>query len=144
MSKADEAAAYFAKNYNCCQATLSPFAAELGLRVELAQRATAALGGGVARSGRTCGAVSGALIALGLKHYRSPADKAGVYAIGQEFLRRFEAARGSSQCRDLIGYDISTPAGHDEAVASGVLGEVCPGLVRGAVEIVEEMLGTDA
>lgn len=54
-----------AVHYNCCQAVLVTFADRLGLTPEQANALGAHFGSGM-RHGSTCGAVSGALMVLGL------------------------------------------------------------------------------
>ena len=61
-----EAQALFAQHYNCAQSTFIPFARQMGLDDESALRVAAAFGGGMGRNGQNCGAVSGALLAIGL------------------------------------------------------------------------------
>jgi C_GCAxxG_C_C family probable redox protein len=116
----------------------------MGLSRELAIRLGGPFGGGMGSLGETCGAVSGALMALGLKFFQAgPQDAPGkqrVYALAQEFCKRFKERHASTLCRDLIGMDISTPEGQKKARDAGVFKELCPPLVRSAAEIVEEML----
>ncbi len=52
-------------HYNCCQATLIPFSGKCGIDEETAFRAGTFFNTGM-RHGSTCGAVTGALMALGL------------------------------------------------------------------------------
>lgn len=67
MSKKEKALNYFSQKFNCSQAVLSTFAEELGISEELALKIGTEFGGG-ARRGELCGAVSGALMVLGLKY----------------------------------------------------------------------------
>jgi C_GCAxxG_C_C family probable redox protein len=120
---------------------LTAFASEFGLSEETALKIAASFGGGMARTGKTCGAVTGGLMALGLKYgYTAPEGRDATYGIAQEFMHRFEEQHGSVACRDLLGFDISTPENRERAQQSGVFQNICPGLVRDAVEIVQELL----
>jgi C_GCAxxG_C_C family probable redox protein len=90
----------------------------------------------------TCGAVSGAMMVLGLKFgSASPGleAKEQVYAKVREFADRFKARNGSLLCRDLIGCDISTAEGHQAAIKRNLFRTVCPKYLRNAAEILEEM-----
>ena len=93
--------------------------------------------------GGTCGAVTGAFMVIGLKactpDSRDALTKARTYALVQSFAQEFEARHDSISCRELLGCDISTPQGFDEAKQSGVLDERCPRFVRDAVDILEEI-----
>jgi C_GCAxxG_C_C family probable redox protein len=144
MSKPDDAAGVFADGFNCAQAVLAAFAPELGLERELALRVAGAFGGGMGRMGEVCGAVTGALMAIGLRHgkYRAEGNAARdkTYALVQEFARQFRERHGALRCRELLGYDLSTPEGRQAARDSGLHDTLCPQLVRGAAEIVEGLL----
>ena len=52
-------------HYNCCQSVLIPFAQECGLSHEAANALGSNFGAGM-RRGATCGAVTGALMVLGM------------------------------------------------------------------------------
>lgn len=144
MNSFDKARANFDQGMNCSQAVLSAFAEELGLDEDLAICLASTFGGGLSRSGAVCGAASGALMALGLKYGENtntdPEAKAKAYAIGQEFLQRFRARNEAIDCKDLLGYDISTPEGHQAARQQNLFKTHCPLLVQSAAEIVSEML----
>ena len=144
MSKVELAVATFGEGFNCTQAVLSALAPDLGLDRETALRVAGAFGGGIARMGQTCGSVSGALMALGLKYSQVEAGdkqaKEEMYALAREFIKRFEARNGSILCRELLGDDISTPEGMRLIREKGLFTSQCPKLVRDAVEIVEQLL----
>ncbi len=143
MSHPDDAEAIFGTGLNCCQAILSAFAEEYGLTVDDARRLGSGFGGGMGGMGLTCGAVTGAFMVIGLKHPRlDRASGAKSIQLVQEFSRRFTAARGSIGCRELIGYDISTPQGNQAAREAGVFKSICPVAVKTAAEILDELLGT--
>lgn len=139
-----EALALFERGFNCAQAVCAACAAPLGLKEPVALRAAQAFGGGIAHRGETCGALSGALIVLGLKYGKVEAldDSArdATYAKARELFRRFEALHGSSVCRELIGFDLSDPEQYAEAKEAGVFKSTCPRLVRDAAEILGELL----
>lgn len=131
----------FDANFNCAQAVFAAFAPQWGLTEEQALKLASPFGGGVARRGQVCGAVSGGLMALGLaRGAHDPLGKEAAYQLGQDFLRRFEALHGSLLCRELLKVDISTPAGHQQARDQGLFTRLCPLFVGDAARIVEEML----
>lgn len=144
MSHADIALACFREGFNCAQAVLAAFAPELGLEREVALRVAGAFGGGMGRMGQTCGAVSGALMVLGLKHGQaSAADrpaKEHTYALVREFCAQFEARHGSTLCRELLGYHIGTPEGRQAIKEKGLHDSLCPRFVCDAAEIIEQWL----
>jgi len=135
---------YFDRNFNCAQSVLAAFAARFGLDEAVALKVAEPFGGGLARRGETCGAVTGALMALGLARGTvTPESKEQVYHLAQEFMRRFEDQRGSILCRDLLGYDLSQPDGLEKARLSGATRTVCPNVVREAAELLQDMLEQD-
>ncbi len=140
----DAAVANLLGGYNCAQSVLISCGQPLGLAPETAIQVAMAFGGGVARSGNVCGAVTGALMAIGLsfpaKDAKEKATKEAAGKLSQEFMTRFRAQHGAINCRDLIGFDLSTPAGSQGAAEAGVFKTICPGIVGGAVRIVEELL----
>jgi C_GCAxxG_C_C family probable redox protein len=133
----------FSQTDNCAQSVFSAFAPSHGLDEETAVKIAAPFGGGMARTGETCGAVTGALMALGLaRGTATPEGKEEGYRLAREFMDRFEEKHGSLLCRELIGCDISTPEGLQNARESGVTKSLCPNLVHDAAEIVQAVLET--
>jgi C_GCAxxG_C_C family probable redox protein len=135
------AVTFFSQDFNCAQSVLAAFAPQLGMEEARLLKMASPFGGGVARRGHICGAVSGGLMALGMAEGADiPAGKEDAYRLGQEFLRRFEARHKSIVCRELLGLDISTPAGWLQAREKDAFKSVCPQFVRDAAEIVQAML----
>jgi C_GCAxxG_C_C family probable redox protein len=123
---------------------LSSFGEAFGLEQGLAFKVAGAFGGGMARMGETCGAVTGALMAIGLKYGMTQAKDEGArdktYKLAQEFAARFKARHNSMVCRELLGYDLSKPEERKAAYEKGLFTTLCPKFVRDAVEIVEQLL----
>lgn len=144
MSKhVEEAVAAFNEGYNCAQSVLVALAPELGLSREEAVRVASGFGGGMARQGDTCGAVTGAMMALGLAQGSAQAEEAAkqrVYASVEQLFREFQERNGSRICRDLLGCDLGTEEGRRKAHETGITKERCPAFVSSAVEIVDSIL----
>jgi C_GCAxxG_C_C family probable redox protein len=139
----DFAVQRFADGYSCSQAVFSAFAPRLGVRDDVALKLASAFGGGIGRRGEVCGAVTGALMALGLAagHADNAEEsKTATYAVVDEFLRRFGELHGAVVCRTLIGHSIGTPEGLQGARDAGVFKTVCPDLVADAAAIVASIL----
>ena len=60
-----------------------------------------------------------------------------------EFKNRFEQEYGSVNCKEIIGYDVSTPEGLQGALDSGKMTEFCPCLAEKVIQITEEILNED-
>lgn len=135
------AAEKFGSGFNCAQAVFSAFASCYGMDEAAALKLASLFGGGVARRGQVCGAVTGALLALGLgRGPDTPGAKEEACRLGQEFLQKFETRHRAILCRDLIGYDPSQPESREQARRAGRFKAQCPRFVRDAAEIVREML----
>ncbi len=131
----------FARGFNCAQSIFSAFAAEHGISEDFALRLAAPFGGGMARAGETCGALSGALMVLGMHYAKSrPEYKEQIYAITREFLERFREQHGSTLCRELVGHDISTPEGLQAARAEDSFGRVCPPIIEQTAKALEHFI----
>jgi len=143
MKCTERAAAYFGEGFNCSQAVCTAFAEELGIDRDTALKFAAGFGGGMGRMGGTCGVVTGAYMALGLKYgptQANPEAKAAMYASIRKFAEQFAAGHQGLECRELLGYDISIAEEHETARNKGLFKTICPQLVRDASEILEEML----
>lgn len=143
MNHVNKAEKYFCSNFNCSQAVFTTFATELGMDEELALKISTQFGGG-ARKGEMCGAVSGALMALGLKyghcHSEDMEEKGRAYKISEDFMNRFIAEKGTVVCRELLGYDLSKKEDMEKINELGLFKTVCPEMVRCATVIVEQMM----
>jgi C_GCAxxG_C_C family probable redox protein len=123
---------------------LGGFAERYGMSLEHAVRSACAFGGGVAGTAQTCGAVNGALMALGLAHATSepgngPARQ-NTYTATRSLLARFRERHGSLSCRELLGVDIGTSEGRERAMSEGLFATRCPVLVRDAAGLAAELV----
>jgi C_GCAxxG_C_C family probable redox protein len=142
ISGEEDAAGLFANGYNCAQAVFGAFCAGDGLDRETGLKIANGFGGGV-RCGDVCGAVSGAIMAIGLKcgFYieKDLEQKAYCNKKSMEFIEKFVAEHGSQICRELLGVDIRRPEDHNLPEARVKHKTVCPILVRSAVRILEDI-----
>lgn len=144
MSKLDRATAIFNDGFVCSQAILATYGADLGLDTDTALRLAAGFGGGMSWTGKTCGAVTGALMVIGLSSgHVSPDDKASkkeTYTMVQNFMRRFEHIHGTVNCTELLGHDLGKPEEYKQAIDSNLIKTLCPNFVASAARLLEEML----
>jgi C_GCAxxG_C_C family probable redox protein len=144
MTKSDDAHRCFMSRFTCSAAVFSAFSEELGLDPETARKVACGFGAGISKTGNMCGAVSGAIMAIGLKYGKTDAgDDASTEktrALTRQFIRSFTEKNGSVNCTALLGYDLSDPESFEAARTSGLFTEKCPALVRDAAEILEKML----
>jgi C_GCAxxG_C_C family probable redox protein len=144
MGKREDALSGFSNGFNCAQSVLAAYCLDFGVRRESALRIAGAFGGGIAGTGETCGAVTGALMTIGLKYgMADPQDlpaKEKTRELGRQFLQRFVLTYGSCRCKDLLGCDIATPEGSEHAKAGDLFKTLCPGFVGGASDILGDLL----
>ncbi len=144
MSHTEAATTAFSEHFNCSQAVLSAYAAELGLDRTAALRLATAFGGGMGRLAVTCGAVTGAFMVIGLKYGMVSAAeqtaKEKTYSLVQEFARQFKERYGALDCRNLLGCDLSAPGGLETAREKDLFYTRCPHLIRTATEILDQMV----
>jgi C_GCAxxG_C_C family probable redox protein len=142
-ARVDEAVRRFRNGCNCSQAILSTYGEAFGLGEALANRMACGFGGGMRRAD-VCGAVTGAIMVLGLRHGPTGCpgqpQKNETYAQVQAFQARFAERQGTVTCREILGCDISTPEGQQQAQADQLFTTICPEAVKTAAEILEAML----
>ncbi len=133
MNRVEKASEYHKKGYNCCQAVLCAFAEELGVDMQTAFRIGEGFGLGMGCMEGTCGALSGAIMTVGLKkstgNLEKPDSKAASYQLSKEMLLKFKERSGSTICRELKG------------VGTGVVLCSCPQCIENGVKVAEEVLG---
>ena len=144
MSRPDTAVALFKDGFSCSQAVFAAFADRFGVDRDTALKVAAGFGGGIGRLGLTCGALTGGIMAIGMKHGAvSAQDREAKENTGRqvrEFLARFKARHECLNCKDLLGCDLSTPEGMEQFKARNLHATACPAFVRSAAELLEEML----
>ncbi|TKJ23516.1 MAG: hypothetical protein CEE43_02335 [Promethearchaeota archaeon Loki_b32] len=144
MSKIEEAVSYFNGNCNCAQSVLISYSTQYGLNRDIALKISTGFGGGMARFGRTCGAVTGAYMVIGLKYGMGIDEnleaKEKTYQVIREFTERFQENNGSVVCKELLGCDINTSEGKDYFDKHEFLEKKCLQYVKNSAEILEELL----
>jgi C_GCAxxG_C_C family probable redox protein len=145
-TKNDVAAEKFLAGYNCAQAVLYAYGPDLGLSGEMALKLATGLGAGMARRGEVCGAVTGGILALGLKYGRgSQQDRSATeqtYQKTLELMAGFEQRHGSCLCRVLLaGCDLRTAEGQRRFKERDLLHTTCVGCVRTVVEALAGIMG---
>lgn len=144
LNKSDQAVECFNAKFSCSQAVFSVYAVELGMDIETALKVAGAFGGGIARSGEFCGAVTGALMAIGLKYGKTKAEdevaKEKTYLFSQEFIEEFKSRNGTVICKELTGCDMSSPEGLQKFKDNNIHVTRCAGFVRDAAEMLAKFV----
>jgi C_GCAxxG_C_C family probable redox protein len=93
----------------------------------------------------TCGAVTGALMVLGLKYGKGLNDpeemKKLTYSKALEFFEEFKKIHGSTNCRELLdGLNMSDPEDHKKIMDRKLFDIKCEKYVSDAVKITEKLM----
>ncbi|PKM55568.1 MAG: hypothetical protein CVV00_03355 [Firmicutes bacterium HGW-Firmicutes-5] len=143
MTKNENALALFACGYNCAQSVLGAFCEELGVNKETAFKIASGFGGGM-RQGEVCGAVTGALMAIGLKEgFYEEGDVTGKAHIAEKiiaFESMFEEKNGSILCKTLLGYNPSIESDLKIIKEKGLFTSLCPKFIDDGVLMTEKVL----
>ena len=143
MERSEQAKEHFLSGYNCAQSVLLSFADDLKYSKELALKISAGFGGGMGKQQETCGAVTGAIMVLGLikgeEVNNNDELKSGAYSSVKELSREFTAVYNTTSCRELTACDLNTPEGAAKFKEENVMENVCAGCVAKAVQIVESI-----
>jgi C_GCAxxG_C_C family probable redox protein len=106
MTHADKAMEKFMAGFNCTQSVLYSYASELHCDPDLALRIANGFGAGMGRKQEVCGAVSGAILVIGLLYGRGEHDGTEktekTYATVRALIDAFTAQYGSISCRQLL------------------------------------------
>ncbi len=118
---------------------------EIAVENEIIPRIAFGFAGGIGSTGAVCGAVAGAVMALGLKIEKGDTVEEALRALGviQEFRRRFEAEMETINCRELTGMDLSDMSTEEEIAqfkGSDIPETVCAPAVAVAYRLVVNLL----
>lgn len=103
---------YFNSGYNCAESVTLAVCRESGYSesetIKFIPRMATGFGGGLARNGNICGALSGAIMALGLALGRdnSQQSRDPCYPAADQFYNEFVERFGHFSCRELTGLDM--------------------------------------
>jgi len=136
----------FAEKFNCAEATLMGVASAEGLDCNCIPRIATGFGGGIGGWGEVCGALTGAVMAFGLKYGRESAEdtdsKNAVGALVRKLFEAFEKEYGTVRCYELTECDMRTPEGMAQAKERDLHNSFCPKFVAFAAEEAQRLIGT--
>lgn len=103
----EKAGDYFREGYNCAESLFLCFKDLLNVEVDSSViRILTVFGGGVGQAGCICGALTGAIVTLGLLIGRTNIEEKldPIYKLSREFHTRFQNHFGTVCCRDMSPY----------------------------------------
>jgi C_GCAxxG_C_C family probable redox protein len=139
----ERAVRLFDSGFNCAEAVLLALSREFNQKSSLIPRIATGFGGGIGRSGQTCGALSGAAMAIGLlkgcdKGEEEREKRNVAYKSVRQMIKAFEKEFGSSQCRMLTQCTLQTQEGQKKYRREELRKKLCPKLVCWCSEYVAE------
>ena len=139
--RVEQAVALFTGGMACSQAILATYGPLFGFDRDEAIRIARGFGGGMGRLSETCGAVTGAFMAISLKFDGTDKQtKEDNYALMQEFARRFKSKHHSLNCTQLLDCDLGKPEDQAKFRELGRMQSHCICYVREAAQHLEELL----
>lgn len=139
-----EALELFKSGFHCSQAVLAAFSEDSGLPRETALKIACPFGGGLGGYGRTCGALTGAMMVIGLKYGTTittdPDAKKICRDKTRELIETFENMHGSSICNELVGFDRSNLSGAELMAKLPYFHTTCPKFLGTVISYLEEEL----
>ena len=141
-TKTENSVNLFLGGCNCAQAIVKGFSELTENETELLMKVAQPFGGGIARTGTLCGAVSGALMTIGVKYSNPdlPESKALVQTLSAKFLTAFKEANSALNCKDLLGYDIGTEEGKKSISELNLREKICKNLIFSSAEILNSII----
>lgn len=131
------------QGYSCSQSVLAVYAEKSGIATELALKLATPFSGGVSRMGQMCGALSGAIMVIGLAYGNAtPEDKEAkekTIQLTREFVNRFQERNGDFRCPALLGYDLSKPEERQIVKEQNLTQTRCRKFVSDAIELLNEL-----
>ena len=145
MTKKEKAIHYFTNHFNCSQSVFTAFAPDFGISANESLKIACAFGGGMGRQQLTCGAVTGALMALGLKYGKGLHDdeskKQETYEKCVAFMNEFIDENGSVNCKELLdGLDMKDPDDYKIIQERSLFEKHCEKYVADAAAITEKLM----
>jgi C_GCAxxG_C_C family probable redox protein len=137
--QAERAVELFSNSYNCAQSVYAACATGDGLSEAQRLAIAAPFGGGIARQGEVCGALTGALLALGeaaggAMAADPVAGRNALYEQVKQVTAAFREAHGAIVCRELTGCALNTEAGQRTFKERDLHKTLCTVLVAFAAE----------
>ena len=111
------------QGYNCSQSVAMAFADLMGMEEATAARISSGFGGGMGHTKNTCGAITGALMVLGMLGYSDQQANA--------LLRQVREGHGALDCASLLR------TAHEQGIAKK---PHCDGMVFELVEALDAIL----
>ena len=142
-STVQTAEGYADEGYLCSEAVLLALAESMEVEYELIPRIATGFAAGVARMGNMCGALSGAVMGLGLRYGRDiPETEPGrrPYWYGRRLAEAFEEAHGPVTCPGVLGLKIDDPDDYRRYSEEDMWATKCREVIKTAARLAWDLL----
>ncbi|MFX0078726.1 MAG: C-GCAxxG-C-C family protein [Candidatus Hermodarchaeota archaeon] len=140
----NRAVQYAEKGFLCSEAVLLALSEAQNITSEIIPRIATGFGAGISRQGEVCGALSGAIMGLGLRFGRSQVSETpqdtSPYQFGQTMVNLFASRFGHIRCRDILDLDISSDEGVKRYREQNLWESKCRELIRITTELAYDLL----
>ncbi len=144
----DQAVSKAEEGWLCSEAVLQALAEALNISSELIPKIATGFAAGMGRSGEVCGAVSGAILGLGLRYGRNtlegppPGTRPHWYAT--ELAREMKERHGSVTCAGILGLDLQDPEDMKRYYERDHWNTTCRELIKETTALAWDLLQRDA
>jgi C_GCAxxG_C_C family probable redox protein len=144
MTHADIAVGKFKEGYNCAQSVLYSYAEKVNISKDMSLRIANGFGGGMGRKQEVCGAISGAIMVLGLIYGRGENEgkekQETTYSKVRELIDAFVREYGTINCKQLLsGCVLLTDEGQKQFKERALI-EKCHEYVRQVTAIIDVLI----
>ena len=137
----------FRSGLNCAQAVITAYSDSLKFDYKQALCLSCGFGAGMGRLQETCGAVTGAFMIIGFYNCRKYSDnkerKSETYNMVREFAARFKEKNGCTDCRTLLGCDLTTEEGQIYLKEHNLHETICERCVLDAISIADKLISSE-
>jgi C_GCAxxG_C_C family probable redox protein len=137
----NKAGELYGGNYHCCEAIVLAVSEYLGYQDDSLLKICTPFGGGMIKNGAACGSLIAAYLCMGIFKGRNSTGESrdGACDPANRIFQKFCEKYGSSECRDIIGYDMKDHQ-VDDSQRKKVKCEVCIPLTKEVTRwILEEL-----
>jgi len=140
----NRATEHMANGLVCSESVLLATCEEFGVNIDekVIPKIAYAFAGGIGNTGAVCGAVAGAVMAIGLIKDRGKTMEQMMSVLGTaaKFRRRFESEMETISCRELTGLDLTEAEDIKQLMNSDIPQTVCFPAVAAAHRLVVDLL----
>ncbi|MBN2598033.1 C-GCAxxG-C-C family protein [Labilibaculum sp.] len=134
----------FYNGMNCAQSVITAYTDHLRFDLDMALAVSNGFGGGMGKMQKTCGAVTGSFMVLGIynakRHVENIDARNATNEMIQKFTVDFAALYGSLDCKILLNCDFTTEKGEKEFQDLDLKKNVCSKCISDSIKLIEVLI----